>query len=333
MNSKETKKCNTIGSPTFRASTFFFLKQSIHIIFSTNVKKETNANSENGKVCMQQLELRDLSAGYGLEEIIHKINLKLTEPSIYVVLGPNGAGKTTLFRAICGILKPFSGQVKLDEFDLFNSKEARKKVAYLSHLNALPEEMTVYNALKYYANIEGGDVEHVIDILNLEDLRNKKFTSLSQGQKKRVSVGKIFLRERDLYLLDEPTSNVDPRISKEIRQILTTLSKDKFVLYSSHNLYEAREIGTYLIVIKNGALAYFDRIENVKTRQYRVGFKALNDISKMLPNSKLESGYFVVSVQSPEEVAEIVNKLVGGGAKIVELRELDNPLQEFFEED
>jgi ABC-2 type transport system ATP-binding protein len=281
---------------------------------------------------MQKLELRDLSAGYGLEEIIHKINLKLTEPSIYVVLGPNGAGKTTLFRAICGILKPFSGQVKLDEFDLFTSKEARQKVAYLSHLNALPEEMTVHDALKYYANIEGGDVEHVIDILNLEDLRNKKFTSLSQGQKKRVSVGKIFLRERDLYLLDEPTSNVDPRISKEIRQILTTLSKDKFVLYSSHNLYEAREIGTYLIVIKNGALAYFDRIENVKTRQYRVGFKALNDISKMLPNSKLESGYFVVTVQSPEEVAEIVNKLVREGAKLIELRELDNPLQEFFEE-
>lgn len=281
---------------------------------------------------MQQLELQDLSAGYGLEEIIHKINLKLTEPSIYVVLGPNGAGKTTLFRAISGILKPFSGQVRLDNFDLFNSKEARQKVAYLSHLNALPEEMTVYNALKYYADIEGGDVEHVIDVLNLNDLRNKKFSSLSQGQKKRASVGKIFLRERDLYLLDEPTSNVDPKISKEIRQLLTALSKDKFVLYSSHNLYEAREIGTYLIVIKNGALTYFDRIENVKTKQYRVGFKTLNDISKILPNSKLENGYFVITVQSPEEVAEIVDKVVAKGAKIIELRELDNPLQEFFEE-
>jgi ABC-2 type transport system ATP-binding protein len=281
---------------------------------------------------MRQLDLQDLSAGYGLEEVIHRINLKLTVPSIYVVLGPNGAGKTTLFRAICGILKPLSGQARLDEFDLFNSKEARKKVAYLSHLNALPEEMTVYESLKYYADIEVGDVERVIKLLNLEDLRNKKFVSLSQGQKKRVSVGKIFLRERELYLLDEPTSNVDPKISKEIRQILAELSKDKFVLYSSHNLYEAREIGTYLIVIKNGALTFFDRMENVKTRQYRVGFKTLNDISKMLPNSKFENGYYVVTVQSPQEVAEIVNRIVAEGAKIVELRELDNPLQEFFEE-
>jgi ABC-2 type transport system ATP-binding protein len=281
---------------------------------------------------MRQLELVDLSAGYGLEEVIHKINLKLTEPSIYVVLGPNGAGKTTLFRAICGILRPFSGQVRLDEFDLFNSKEARRKVAYLSHLNALPEEMTVCNALKYYADIEGGDVEHVIDILDLGDLRDKKFSSLSQGQKKRVSVGKVFLRERELYLLDEPTSNVDPKISKEIRQLLAELSKNKFVLYSSHNLYEAREIGTYLIVIKKGELTYFDKIENVKTKQYRVGIKTLNDISKMLPSARFENGYYVVTVQSPAEVAEIVDTIVKEGAKIVELRELDNPLQEFFEE-
>ncbi len=281
---------------------------------------------------MKQLTIEDLSAGYGAEEIIHKINLKLIEPSIYVVLGPNGAGKTTLFRSICGILKPFSGHVFLDDLDLFSSKEARRKVAYLSHLNALPEEMTVYESLRYYADIEAGDVERVISLLNLQELRDKKFVSLSQGQKKRVSVGKVFLRDRELYLLDEPTSNVDPKISKEIRQILSELSKDKFVLYSSHNLYEAREIGTYLIVIKKGDLAFFDKIENVKTRQYRVGFKALNDLSKMLPKSRFEGGYFVVTVQSPEEVAEIVDRIVGEGAKIVELRELDNPLQEFFEE-
>jgi ABC-2 type transport system ATP-binding protein len=216
--------------------------------------------------------------------------------------------------------------------DLFNSKEARRRIAYLSHLNALPEEMTVFNALKYYADIEGGDVEHVLDLLSLNDFRDRKFSSLSQGQKKRVSVGKILLRERDLYLLDEPTSNVDPKISKEIRDILIELSRNKFVLYSSHNLYEAREIGTYLILIKNGELKLFDKIENVKTRQYRVGIKTLDDASKLLPKSKYENGYYVLTVNSPQEVAEIVKDLVQGGAQLVELRELDNPLQEFFEE-
>ena len=280
---------------------------------------------------MQKLKLEEVSSGYGTEEIIHKISLKLTEPSIYVVLGPNGAGKTTLFRTISGILKPFSGKVTIDDMDLFNSKEARKRIAYLSHLNALPEEMTVFNALKYYADIEDGDVERTLDLLKLSELRNKKFSSLSQGQKKRVSVGKIFLRERNLYLLDEPTSNVDPKISREIRELLIELSKNRFVLYSSHNLYEAREIGKYLIVIKNGELKFFDKIEKVKTKQYRVGIKTLNDISSYL-NAKLENGYFVVTVENPTEVAKIVKDLVAHGAEIVELRELDNPLQEFFEE-
>ena len=281
---------------------------------------------------MQKLELQEVSAGYGAEEVIHKISLKITEPSIYVVLGPNGAGKTTLFRTISGILKPFSGQTKLDDLDLFTSKEARKRVAYLSHLNALPEEMTVFNTLKYYADIEGGNVEHVLDVLDLNGLRDKKFSSLSQGQKKRVSVGKIFLRERDLYLLDEPTSNVDPKVSKEIRELLINLSKNKFVLYSSHNLYEAREIGTYLIVIKNGELKFFDKIDQVKTKQYRVGIKTLNNISNLLPQSKLENGYWVLTVDNPPQLAKIVNDLVTQGAQIIELRELDNPLQEFFEE-
>jgi ABC-2 type transport system ATP-binding protein len=143
---------------------------------------------------MQKLELTEVSSGYGRNEVIHRINLKITEPSIYVVLGPNGAGKTTLFRTISGILKPFSGIVKFDDNDLFYSKETRKRITYLSHLNAIPEEMTVLDALKYYANIEGGDVDRVLDLLNLRELKDSKYNTLSQGQKKRVSIGKILLK-------------------------------------------------------------------------------------------------------------------------------------------
>ena len=280
---------------------------------------------------MQKLEISEISAGYGGKEVIHKIDLKIAEPAIYIVLGPNGAGKTTLFRTIGGILKPFSGRIALDNTDLFNSKEARKRIAYLSHLSALPEEMTVFNALKYYADMEGGDVEHSLELLSVSDLKDRKLSSLSQGQKKRVSIGKIFLSERELYILDEPTSNVDPKISKEIRDIIIKLSKDKFVLYSSHNLYEAREIGTYLILIKNGELKFFDKIENIKTKQYRVGIKALNDISNLLPESEFDNGYYVVTVDNPTAVAKIINDLVHSGAGLTEVRELDNPLQEFFE--
>jgi ABC-type multidrug transport system ATPase subunit len=82
---------------------------------------------------MQKLELHELSAGYGSEEVIHRISLELTEPSIYVVLGPNGAGKTTLFRTISGILKPFSGQAKFDGLD----KCAPRRDDCLQHFEVL----------------------------------------------------------------------------------------------------------------------------------------------------------------------------------------------------
>jgi ABC-2 type transport system ATP-binding protein len=283
---------------------------------------------------MQKLELTEVSSGYGRNEVIHRISIKITEPSIYVVLGPNGAGKTTLFRTIGGILKPFAGQIKFDDRNLFYSKETRRRITYLSHLNAIPEEMTVLDGLRYYADIEGGgDVDRVLDLLNLRELKDSKYNTLSQGQKKRVSIGKIFLRDRDLYLLDEPTSNVDPKVSKEIRDILIKLSKDKFVLYSSHNLYEAKEIGTYLILIKNGQLKFFDKLDNVKMKHYRVGIKSLNDISRLLPEAKLENDYYVVTVDGPKIVARIINDLVRGGAELAEVKELDNPLQELFKED
>ena len=133
------------------------------------------------------------------------------------------------------------------------------------------------------------------------ELRNKRVSDLSQGQKKRVSIAKVFLRERDIYLLDEPTANLDPGLSKEIRDIILKLSKDKLVLYSSHNLYEASDIGMNLILIKEGKLAMFDRIANVRSKSYRVGIKASEDISEIVDARKDEGGYYVLTVSTPKE--------------------------------
>ncbi len=84
------------------------------------------------------------------------------------------------------------------------------KSATLSHYPALPEEMTVAKALSFYGDIEHGDVRAAIDSIGLRELMTKKVSDLSQGQKKRASIAKLFLRERKLYLMDEPTSRWCP---------------------------------------------------------------------------------------------------------------------------
>jgi ABC-2 type transport system ATP-binding protein len=281
---------------------------------------------------LHTLELAGVSSGYEGKPVLHDISFKAQESAIYVVLGPNGAGKTTLFRTIAGILEPYSGEVTFDGEDLARSKEARKRINYLSHYNAIPEEMTVRGALDFYARIEGGDVEGVISLLSLEELKNRKISDLSQGQKKRVSIAKVFLRERDLYLLDEPTSNLDPEVSKEVREILLRLSKDRVVFYSSHNLYEARDVGTNLILVRDGTIGYFGKISDIKSKEYRVGIKTTTDISGMIDAKPGDGGYYVLSVATPEEAGLALKKLVENGVLVTEMRQLDNPLQNLFDE-
>ncbi len=278
---------------------------------------------------MPSLQLTGVNSGYNEMDVLQDINLSVNEPSIYVVLGPNGAGKTTLLRTVAGILEPHRGTVAFDGQDVYRSRETRKRMSYLSHLNALPEEMTVLEALGFYASIEGGDVTKVIDTLNLRALVDTKVSKLSQGQKKRVSIAKTLLNERDLYLLDEPTSNLDPAMAKEVRDLLLEFSKRKIVLYSSHNLFEAKEIGRYLILIKGGRLRFYDRIENLRMGSYRVGIKGRGDVASVIP-APLENGYYVLTVTSPDEVGEIVKKLVGAGVVVTEVKELDNPLESLF---
>jgi ABC-2 type transport system ATP-binding protein len=280
---------------------------------------------------LHTLELAGVSSGYEGKQVLHDITFKAQESAIYVVLGPNGAGKTTLFRTIAGILEPYTGQVLFDGEDLTHSKEARKRINYLSHYNAIPEEMSVRGALEFYAKIEGGNPNEVISLLNLEGLEEKKVSDLSQGQKKRVSIAKVFLRERDMYLLDEPTSNLDPGVSKEIRDILLRLSKDKIILYSSHNLYEARDVGTNLILVRDGTIGFFDKISNIKSKDYRVGIRTTTDISKMIDAKLGDDGYYVLSVPAPEEAGLALKKLVENGVLVTEMRQLNNPLQDLFE--
>ena len=278
---------------------------------------------------MPSLHLTGVDSGYNGIDVLRQINLEIQEPSIYVVLGPNGAGKTTLLRTIGGILDPHRGSVTFDGQDENRSRETRKRMSNLSHQNALPEEMTVRGALNFYAAIEGGDVARVMETLQLGPLEDLKVPKLSQGQKKRVSIAKTLLNDRDLYLLDEPTSNLDPAMAKEVRDLLLEFSKRKIVLYSSHNLYEAKEIGRWLVLIKGGALRFFDRIENLRTATYRVGIKARGDVTQII-DATLEIGYYVLTVASPDAVGEVVKKLVNAGIVVTEVKELDNPLESLF---
>jgi ABC-2 type transport system ATP-binding protein len=275
--------------------------------------------------------VEDVASGYYGKKVLDGVSFSISEPGVYIVLGPNGAGKTTLLRTLAGILRPYSGRVEINGIPSQN-KEARRQIDYITHLDGIPEGMDVHDGLKFYADVEGGseeDVKRVIELLDLKELASMRFGQLSQGQKKRVSVARIFLKEKSVYLLDEPTSNLDPKIAREIRELVLRLSKDKVVLYSSHNLFEAREIGTQVIAIKGGKLALFGRIDEIRTQTYTVGVRTLAP-ELVLDSIKKDGDFYVYELKGPEEVPALIASLVAQGVKIREVREMENPLEELF---
>jgi len=274
---------------------------------------------------------RSVTSGYLGTPVLHDISFTIDRPAVYVVLGPNGAGKTTLFRTLCGILRPYRGEVTIGGESL-DRPSARDRMHYLSHMDGIPEGLRVREALDFYARVEratSADVDRVLDLLEIRELSGQYLSQLSQGQKKRVSVGRVFLRKRAIYLLDEPTSNLDPKLAREIRSLILELSHDRIVLYSSHNLFEAREIGNYVLAIKKGQLALFDRIENLRSSRYVVGIRALEP-SDALAEFHRQGDYFLRELSGPEEVPALLHDLESRGVRIREVREMENPLEDLF---
>jgi ABC-2 type transport system ATP-binding protein len=277
------------------------------------------------------LSCRSVNAGYLGSQVLREITFDIDKPGIYVVLGPNGAGKTTLFRTLAGILRPYQGNVYIDGVPI-DQPQARNRLHYLSHADGLPEGLTVREALELYARVEGAesaDVDRVLDLVNIRELGDHFLSQLSAGQRKRASVARVFLHDRAIYLLDEPTANLDPKVAREIRSVILELSREKVVLYSSHNLFEAREIGRYVLAIKEGRIALFDRLENLRGSHFVVGVRILEP-SEYLAGWTREGDYYLRELPGPEGVPALLHELDSHGVKIRELREMNNPLEDLF---
>ena len=276
-----------------------------------------------------KIEVSDFSTGYGRVEVLHHLNFLIDKPGIYVVLGKNGAGKTTLFRAMTGMLRNFTGSIKIDGY---SRSESRIEIAYLSHRNSIPAGLTVRATMSFFGRVEGvsaEEIDNIISRFNLTELLDKNVQSLSQGQRKRVSLAKSLIGNKSLMILDEPTANLDPKVSAEIRDLIRLQSKDKIVLYSSHNLYEAMELGMEVIALNNGNLVYSGEIEGLKTDSYTIGIRG-KGIENAATNYTIDGKYFVFKLGSPNEAAELISKLTSAGAMIYEVKEMSNPLEMFF---
>lgn len=281
---------------------------------------------------MTKIEAVGLSSGYYGKAVLHDINFSIEKPGIYVVLGKNGAGKTTFFRTISGILKLYSGTLTIDGQDPYSNPEVRQKCVYLSHQAGVPTSLSVREIMDLFAVLmeaNESEKERAAKLLELGSLMDKPYISLSQGQKKRVSLAKCLLRDRSVYLFDEPTTNLDPTVASQVRKDILGISKDQIVLYSSHNLYEAREIGKQVLIIDDGSIAYSGDIDKVPMGKYVIGIRAEN-LMDVFPEAKLQGRYYILELESPDDVSKVIEKLAAANIKVHEVREMSNPLEDLL---
>lgn len=222
--------------------------------------------------------IKDYKSGFFKPHYTHAlrgIDLAIYEGELFGVLGPNGAGKTTLLNIIMGLITPDKGCVMIvgnKNCGKF-SQEIRKTMNMSSGNPNYPWALTVREALNFYGMLYGlwgknlsMKVDHLIDLMELKKYADTRFDELSTGTKQRTSIAKSLLNDPKILLLDEPTSGMDPNISRKIRKVIKRLHSELkiTILLTTHYMREAEELCSRIAFIKDGKIAALGTKEKIK---------------------------------------------------------------------
>ncbi|MFI6487743.1 FHA domain-containing protein [Streptomyces sp. NPDC050564] len=205
----------------------------------------------------------------GGKQILKDVSFGVPEKSLIAVIGPSGSGKSTLLKALTGYRPANQGDVLYDNRNLYKQfAELRQRIGLVPQDDILHKELTVKKALKYAAKLRfpadttgeerEARIDEVLRELKLDIHKEKKVTSLSGGQRKRVSVALELLTKPSLIFLDEPTSGLDPGMDRDVMQLLRGLADDgRTVLVVTHSVAELAICDKLLVMAPGGSVAYF----------------------------------------------------------------------------
>ena len=183
-----------------------------------------------------KLYIQDLNFSYDNGLIFNNQTHTLSSNRITLLLGQNGSGKSTFLKIIAGLEKPNSGSIKLhDNND--KSLNFNGNISYLGHKLALKEELTVQENIKFWHNFYGKDLlAREFEELGLDKLSSMIVSNLSAGQKKKLALYRILMSNKDIWLLDEPFSNLDKKAYGYLRELLLMrLNNDIIIIITSHS--------------------------------------------------------------------------------------------------
>ena len=218
------------------------------------------------------IEVKHLTKIYGDHTAVDDLSFTIEPGHIYGLLGPNGAGKSTTMNIVTGCLAATSGTVSICGHDIYEEPIAAKRcIGYLPEIPPLYTDMTPFEFLSFVAEAKGvgyeeasRQVREVMELTQIEDMKNRLIKNLSKGYRQRVGIAQAMLGNPDIIILDEPTVGLDPKQIIEIRELIRMLGQSKTVILSSHILAEISAVCDRVLIISQGKLVADDTIEHLE---------------------------------------------------------------------
>ncbi|HEY3668927.1 MAG TPA: ATP-binding cassette domain-containing protein [Polyangiaceae bacterium] len=257
---------------------------------------------------------------------LDKVNFEVKRGEVVGFLGPNGAGKSTTMRILTCFISPSTGSAKVNGNDVFdNPLEVRRSIGYLPQRAPLYTDMTVWEYLKFAAEIRGLDesafkkrLKKVVEVCGLAQSLGKDISTLSHGYRQRVGLGQALIHDPPILILDEPTSDLDPNEKAEVLRYIKEIGKDRTILLSTHNLAEVEEACARAIIVSKGRVVADGPLDQIRGTTGRVRYIVSID------EQRAEAGNKPPAVAQAQEALERL-----GGVKSVRELPTDDKAHKF----
>ena len=279
---------------------------------------------------MHSVNVKDLNLSFGSVDVLQNLNIDINDGEFLVLLGSSGCGKSTLLNCIAGLLDITDGQVFIKGRNVTWDEPSKRGIGMVFQSYALYPQMSVEGNLSFglkNAKMPAAEiakrVNRAAEILQIGPLLKRKPAALSGGQRQRVAIGRALVRDVDVFLFDEPLSNLDAKLRADLRVELKQLHRQlkNTMIYVTHDQVEAMTLADRIAIMRDGAIQQLDSPDEIYNRPVNryvadfIGSPAMNFLDGKVGSKGLTIGDATLPVESYNAQGKLPNGKVIVGVR------------------